>query len=67
MFKSRQLPLPKPTWKPDNNKNFLGDHDNIFTKDKPQEKEQDPFAYMLSINGPKPRIHIPMQYLDSDA
>jgi len=55
MFKSRQLPLPKAAQKSNNNRNLLGNHENIFVIED-QDKERDLSMFIQDISSPEPRV-----------
>jgi len=62
MFKSGQLPLPKAAQKPNNSKNSLGGHDNIFTVNDNPKNDWDPALYIQSACEPRIKKTLPAQH-----
>jgi len=58
MFKSGQLPLPKVGQKPNNDRNTLGNHENIFIVEH-RQKEWDPSMFIQDISSQKLRLNTP--------
>jgi len=58
MLKSGQLLLPKVAQKPNNDKNPLKNHENVFAVED-QEKEWDLSMFIQDISIPKLRVKTP--------